>query len=239
MRFGLPRYSNHYIIYSDYRQTYLLPSGILHAFTTERHFVRAATRARYSGPSEYFQFLSRFQNIRPGTSPVFHSTSTIGSAAREGRGQYPLRRITATSPRFSLFLRRKRGSSGWRTLRLARWSFSTTRRAASLSPAPLQLHPRRNRPSFEPLGSSKDLKGCWVSPSVEELPIGDDAWPNDSTQPVYLLTRGKQTHIMPFPSPLPALQFSSFEHSNVAFKTKSGLPPRPVIRPTSDRSCRW
>lgn len=41
----------------------------------------------------------------------------------------------------------------------------------------------------------KEAKGTWIPPSYEELPVNSP----EATQPVYLLTRGKQTHILSCP----------------------------------------
>ena len=47
----------------------------------------------------------------------------------------------------------------------------------------------------------RESKGYWLPPSLEELPLG---YPGQITsKPVYLLTRGKQTQIIPYPIPSP------------------------------------
>lgn len=69
---------------------------------------------------------------------------------------------------------------------------------------------RRSRASFDgghghgPFGFGKEQKGAWLPPVHIELPgspIYHHASTLSSTTPVYCLTRGKQTHILPSPLP--------------------------------------
>lgn len=73
--------------------------------------------------------------------------------------------------------------------------------------AVLEVEPYENSPRDiqSPSGLSprrsfiRESKGYWLPPSVEELPIG---YPGRVTsKPVYILTRGKQTQIVPYPIP--------------------------------------
>jgi hypothetical protein len=60
--------------------------------------------------------------------------------------------------------------------------------------------PRRSRVSIE--GFLREPKSCWIPPSTVELPVAPSSQRLFSSQNVYVLTKGKQTHILP--SPLPA-----------------------------------
>ena len=73
------------------------------------------------------------------------------------------------------------------------------------------ISPRRAKTSFEAIVMSRDSKGSWMPPSLEELPTSSgmpdggssQCYYEPDTQRVYLLSRGKQTHILPFPLPTP------------------------------------
>lgn len=61
--------------------------------------------------------------------------------------------------------------------------------------SPLATSPRR---SFV-----RETKGHWLPPSYEELPSPSSNSSSQGTHSVYLLTRGKQTHVVPYPIPTP------------------------------------
>ncbi|KAI9467238.1 hypothetical protein BJY52DRAFT_56697 [Lactarius psammicola] len=105
----------------------------------------------------------------------------------------------------------------------------------SLSPSQSGLSARRSRTSLDGFGLAKDHRGSWTLPAKLDLPAGGstnttpdmvDPWDAPSAaaledappQSVYLLTRGKQTFVLPCPLPAnlqvtaPLLTFSWRSH---------------------------
>ncbi|ETW84114.1 hypothetical protein HETIRDRAFT_381493 [Heterobasidion irregulare TC 32-1] len=62
------------------------------------------------------------------------------------------------------------------------------------------LSNRRSRASYDGFGFTKESKGLWAPPAKCDLPLAVGR--RELSQTVYILTRGKQSHIVP--SPLPA-----------------------------------
>ncbi|OCB87544.1 hypothetical protein A7U60_g5449 [Sanghuangporus baumii] len=81
-------------------------------------------------------------------------------------------------------------------------------RLADASVGEVELNDDSPRDSLlSPVGHSprrsfiRESKGLWLPPTYEELPL---TYANDlCVRPVYVLTRGKQTHIIPAPMPTP------------------------------------
>ncbi|THH16413.1 hypothetical protein EW146_g4220 [Bondarzewia mesenterica] len=61
------------------------------------------------------------------------------------------------------------------------------------------LSNRRSRASYDGFGFTKESKGHWILPAKCDLPVSVHRY--DVSQSVYVLTRGKQTHILPCPLP--------------------------------------
>ncbi|KAH9071689.1 hypothetical protein EDB83DRAFT_2221096 [Lactarius deliciosus] len=75
----------------------------------------------------------------------------------------------------------------------------------SLSPSQssgLGLSGRRSRTSLDGFGLAKDTRGSWTLPARLDLPSSSTSSTSpDAADPVYLLTRGKQTFVLPCPLP--------------------------------------
>lgn len=76
-------------------------------------------------------------------------------------------------------------------------------------PSPLPLSPFRR--SFESLSLHREWKGIWVPPAeitLPESPVKSSSSSSTETVTVYLLTRGKQTHLLPAPLSLPLAAYA-------------------------------
>ncbi|KAH7931183.1 hypothetical protein BV22DRAFT_1101159 [Leucogyrophana mollusca] len=94
---------------------------------------------------------------------------------------------------------------------------------------------RRSRMSVDFAAMKEMSKGLWVLPSKAELPATRSLYPGADSRSVYLLTRGKQTHIVP--SPLPASVATTPPLYTITWKSHpSSVSPRVCKPPRSSSS---
>ncbi|EJD01378.1 uncharacterized protein FOMMEDRAFT_111155 [Fomitiporia mediterranea MF3/22] len=80
-------------------------------------------------------------------------------------------------------------------------------RLADAAVGEVELNDDSPKDLFSPIGTSprrsfiREHKGIWLPPTLEELPLASSE--GVSVKPVYILTRGKQTHVIPSPIPTP------------------------------------
>lgn len=144
---------------------------------------------------------------RPLISPQNHARVPSGGSYRRGRNNSTTQRAFVFGNQLSLFIvfEKKAGmirlsDSAVGEVELCDPNLTLSRDTLPLPATGSTSSGRRSRASYDGFAVSKDTKGLWSPPARVDLPLVAGRY--DVSQPVYILTRGKKTHILPCPLPV-------------------------------------